>query len=557
MTARILVVGLDACDPTIAQRLAAAGQLPTLHRLFERAARCRVRNPFGLFVGSLWMTFATGLRPDRHHFHCWDEIDVATYVRQLTQPPSCGQQPFWRRLSEAGCRVAVVDVPHSKADVAVNGIEIVEWGCHDRHFGFHASPTAKASEIASAFGLHPIFGLDAYSLREFAPDDYADREGPLRTADEERALFDGLFRGVGAKRNLSLALLADGDWDLFLTVFGESHAIGHQQWHLHDPTHPRFDPALVEAVGGDPVPAIYRELDAALGEMLSLLDAEATVLVLLSHGMGPHHDGTHLLDEVLSRIDRLDRDPSTLTRTPKELIRRATRSLPASLQRRLTAFAVPAIQRTTIGRPLAPCPEYASPEDRARQRFFMEPNNYVYGGVRLNLATREPRGCVQPDGFDEVCKRLTNDLMALVNVQTGGPVVRAVERADRWYRRSPDDTMPDLFVDWERTAPIETVWSAKTGIVHAPYANWRTGDHRPDGLRLAFGPGIQSGTALPSVDLEDLAPSIAGRLGVLLEDIDGQAAPWLVEAVPAPRRQITGTAKGNTLGSTARRSTAT
>ena len=113
-------------------------------------------------------------------------------------------------------------------------------------------------------------------------------------------------------------------------------------------------------------------------------------------------------------------------------------------------------------------------------------------------------------------------------MQTGGPVVRSVERADRWYRRLPDDTMPDLFIDWERTAAIETVWSAKTGIVHSPYTHWRTGDHRPDGLLLAFGPGIPGSTALPAVELEDLAPSIAGRLGVAIEDVDGAAAPWLL-----------------------------
>jgi len=87
--------------------------------------------------------------------------------------------------------------------------------------------------------------------------------------------------------------------------------------------------------------------------------------------------------------------------------------------------------------------------------------------------------------------------------------------------------MPDLFVDWERTAPIETVWSPKTGLVHAPYTHWRTGDHRPDGLLLAIGAGVPRDTVLPCVDLEDIAPSIAARLGVGLEDVDGRPVPWL------------------------------
>jgi predicted AlkP superfamily phosphohydrolase/phosphomutase len=523
---RVVVIGLDAYDPAIARHLARRGELPSLGRLFERAACCRVRNPFGLFVGALWMTFATGLRPDRHRFHCWDEIDVATYERRLTLPPSATRAPFWRQLSDAGRRVAVLDVPHSRADVPINGVEIAEWGCHDRHFGFHTWPSKLAAEVDSAFGLHPVLGLDAYARREFAPDDYAHRAGACRTTEEEQVLLEGLLRGVDAKRRLTSTLFAQGGWDLFVAIFGESHSVGHQQWHLHDSAHPRFDAAAVRAVGGDPIPQLYRSLDAALGELLSMIDDETTVLVLLSHGMGPHHDGTHLLDEVLGRLDKFEQDPPAAN-SAKNFLKRATRSLPGASQRRLSAFAVPAIRRRIAGHVLTPCAEYAEPNARRRQRFFMEPNNYVYGGIRLNLVGREPHGCVQPDQVESVCKQLTRDLLALVNVDTGDRVIRAVEPAANRYRRAPDDTMPDLFIDWERTAPIETVWSVKTGLVHAAYTNWRTGDHRPDGMLLAFGPGIPSGGSLPTVDLEDIAPSITAHLGMRLEDVDGRRAPWL------------------------------
>jgi predicted AlkP superfamily phosphohydrolase/phosphomutase len=523
----VVVVGLDACDPATARRLASAGHLPTLGRLFAKAARCRVRNPVGLFVGALWMTFANGLRPDRHGFHCWDEIDVATYVRRLTVPQSRhAGTTFWRALSEAGRRVAVLDVPHARADVPIDGIQVAEWGCHDRHFGFHTWPPAAAGDIESTFGLHPVLGLDPRSVREFSPDDYAHRAGPLRTREEEHLLFEGLLRGLAGKRRLSATLLAEGEWDLFLTVFGESHAIGHQQWHLHDRSHPRFDPATRDALGGDPLLRVYQELDAALGELLSLVDDRATVLVLLSHGMGPHYDGTYLLDEILRRIDRADRgaDPG---RRPTDVLKRAARSLSPSLQRGAAALAMPALRRRASA--LSPCPEYVEPNDRARQRFFVEPNNAVYGGVRFNLAGREPSGCVRPEEVDRLCARLSRDLLALVNVATGGRAVRGVERADRWYRRSAVDTMPDLFVDWERAAPIETVWSPKTGSVHAPYSHWRTGDHRPDGLLLAHGPGVPTSTMLGDVNLEDLPASIAARFGIGLEDVDGHPVPWLIQ----------------------------
>ena len=87
--------------------------------------------------------------------------------------------------------------------------------------------------------------------------------------------------------------------------------------------------------------------------------------------------------------------------------------------------------------------------------------------------------------------------------------------------------MPDLFLDWERSAPIETVWSEKTGMVHAPYVNWRTGDHRPYGLLLAAGPGIAAGAELPEMAIEDLPASLMARFGVEHGDMDGRPAGWL------------------------------
>ena len=75
----------------------------------------------------------------------------------------------------------------------------------------------------------------------------------------------------------------------------------------------------------------------------------------------------------------------------------------------------------------------------------------------------------------------------LVNVDTGGTVVRRVERSDRHYPGRAGDTLPDLFLEWNHNRPVETIWSSRLGMLHSPYEHWRTGDHRPGacGDRLA------------------------------------------------------------------------
>jgi predicted AlkP superfamily phosphohydrolase/phosphomutase len=195
----------------------------------------------------------------------------------------------------------------------------------------------------------------------------------------------------------------------------------------------------------------------------------------------------------------------------------------------LAPAASAALQRRVRSEPPAPCSDDdVGPAVRARRRFFRSPNNSVYGGARINLENREPRGLVRAGEFDATCEALRQDLLALVNVDTGRPAVRAVDRLDAHYLRPPGDALPDLIIDWNHDAPIETVWSPKIGFVHAPYTNWRTGDHKPGGLLLAAGPGIAAGADLGEIPIADLGPTICARLGVSLRGDDGRPAAALI-----------------------------
>jgi predicted AlkP superfamily phosphohydrolase/phosphomutase len=516
------MIGLDAFDPDLARRLAESGDLPTLARLWGEGAQCRVVNPFGLFVGALWVSFASAQRVERHGFHCWEEIDVASYGKRMQYPRPERYDAFWKQIGDAGPRVAAVDIPHSRAPSSLNGVEIAEWGCHDRHFGLHAVPEPRARALEARFGPHPVLGIDAYAERHFSPDDFAFRAGEFRGADEDIALVRGMVAGVRTKGALLSSLLGEEPWDLFVGTFGEAHAIGHQQWHLHDPDHPRFDAALQAAMGGDPIVQVYREIDAVLGGLIERLPPDATMLVHLSHGMGPHHDGAHLLDEVLARLGRLAEGRPPRGGVPA----RARQALRPAVDR-LGAWTRGLPIPPTVRRRMSDVARGTGPAGRANRLFFQQPNNSVYGGVRLNLVGREPLGRVRPEDAEPLLQSIEADLLALVNVETGRPAVVAITRAADHYERAGGDTIPDLFVEWDRSVPIERVSSPKIGTVHIAYEGWRTGDHFPDGLLLAFGPDFAAGRSMPPISVEDIGPSLAARLGVALRNVDGQPVAWL------------------------------
>ncbi len=519
-SANAIVLALDACDPRIARGLAAAGRMPVLQSLLTHAAVAETRNPYGFFVSAVWPTIFTACTPATHNYYCWEQIDAGTYQHRFTTPREIERPPFWDALSDAGKRVAIIDVPHSRAVTPLNGIQLVEWGCHDRHFGLHSWPPALAGEVESTFGLHPIgSALDTRVERQFAGDDYVHRVGPLREPHEEKALVADLLASVSVKNRLSLHYLEQGGWDLYLSVFGEGHGVGHQLWHLHDPAHPRHG-TNVAAELGDPLVEVYERLDAAIGDHLAHVQPDTTVFVLLSHGMGPHYDGTHLLDHVLRRLEiAREGGPqgSALTRAAKRLYSEAPRGM-QRIARPVAAEALRARRRSRT-----PLPDEDPPMiDRATRPWFRAPNNTVYGGIRINLQGREPDGQVAAADYNAVRDELTAELLALWNVDTGAPVVDRVVRTEDVYDRRDLDAFPDLIVDWRRDAEITTVYSPRVGIVHVPYEEWRTGDHRPDGLLLATGPGIPVGARLAPIESIDLAPTIAARLGVELPDVDGR-----------------------------------
>jgi len=526
--ARVLVLALDAADPGLVRELAQAGEMPAMARFLERAAEVETRAPAGVFVSANWPTIFTSTTPDRHRYLCWNEYIGGTYDYRETDPTMVRGTPFWDALSAAGKRVALVDVPHTVVR-PLNGVMVSEWGCHDRHLGTASFPPELAGELTDRHGHH-LGSVDPPGRDQFAPCDYTHREGEERTDDEHVALFEHICDSLEMKRAASLELLDRGDWDLFLTVFGESHCVGHQMWHLHDPTHPRHDPSLAERLEGDPVRSVYRRLDAAIGDHLDRLGPDDTAYVIFPHGMTAHNDGTHLFDHVLHRLDWSLDDPAGLGRQTRAAAELA-RLIPRPVRGHALRAAAPLLRAHTRPSDLAPL---RPPADR---RWWQAPNNTVDGAVRINLAGREPHGRIHPSDKRAVLAWLSARLTELVNVDTGGRVIRRCIVTDDVYRRSPDDAFGDLYVEWNRSDPIERVWSPTIGTVAAPYDHWRQGDHVREGLTLASGPGIKPGRRREIVDTWHLGATFSAAAGVELQGVDGRPVASIVPGGKAPRRR--------------------
>jgi predicted AlkP superfamily phosphohydrolase/phosphomutase len=524
MPARLLVIGIDAACPALLARWAAQGKLPAIRRLVERGLSGPVQGVEGFYVGSTWPSMYTGLGPASHGFYRIEQLLSGSYDfhRPLDAPGGVGGTPFWKRVSDAGRRVAVLDVPLSRIEPDLNGVQTVEWAGHDAVFGFQASSAEVARRVMSRTGAHP------------AP---SNCDGARQTVADYEAFVSALEAGAGKKGELTVDFLNQEPWDLLVQVFTESHCVGHQCWHIHDPGHPAHDPALLAAIG-DPLERVYRAVDRAVGAILAHA-GDAHVLLFSAHGMGPYRGARFLLPEILYRLGATLRPGSVplsfwRARNPARVLADAAwRRLPEGARESLRAWRA----RTGSGRAQARRAAQVGLSGRL-SRCFAVPVAAPAGGIRLNLRGREPDGVLRPGAEAEAfCRQLSDDLCAIVDERDGRPLVAAVHRTDALHAGPRRDSLPDLLVEWNpmpigcaglaggRGAEIR-VRSAKIGTLVGRNEYGRTGEHFPTGRFVCAGPAIAPGGEA-TASVTDLAPTICSLLGVPAPGMDGSVIPAL------------------------------
>jgi predicted AlkP superfamily phosphohydrolase/phosphomutase len=488
---KVLLLGLDAAEYSLLLEGCDAGWLPTLKGLRDRGAWGAVHSPPGFGSGAVWPSFSTGVSPSVHGRYFYRQVFPGSYVARRFEAEDFRSAPFWEALSDAGRRVAVFDVPKVGLSEPLNGLMSVDWIVHGTvYHELRTSPPSLAAELVERFGSDPIPKCDTPGQR---------------SVDENRKFVEQMIERIDQRKRCTLELMASEPWDLFLTVFGEPHCVGHQCWHIRDPAHPLHDAASAAALG-DPLREVYTAIDRALGEIIAAVDEETVVIVFSGTGMGPNYTGNYILDDVLRRLEGLPRPRRVDWFTRTKL--RVKKMLPKKIRKR--------------GRPLSlRVEEVARKQDRASRLCFVVPHNDIAGAIRVNLVGREPEGRVHPgEEFEALYKSLRTDLLDLVNLDTGGRVVDDVVRTADGRPGPEIDRMPDFFVIWNRESPIDRVGSPRVGEVEYIHRGNRTGDHSPASLFIAAGPGVTSGR-VPNTSILDLAPTVAHLLDVDLPDVEG------------------------------------
>ena len=498
---KLVLIAIDSADPGLVSRWAASGFLPNIATLLREGAIAPVETPVGVLEGAIWPTLLTSTSAATHRMYAYKQIVPGTYGVEISMAERMRMQPFWAYLSAAGKRVAVIDAPFAKPVKKLNGIQVTNWGghdlwCHPRS----SSPGGLIDDLVQRFGDYPVPHCDDIVL----------------LSGDYESLRLGLMEGIRKKTAILRHCLAMEEWDFFFGVYSESHCAGHQFWHFFDPAHPRHAPNAPSSLR-DCIREIYTAIDRGIGELLAGLDPATHVMLVCTHGMGPYYHGSHLLEEIIARLEASEGRPVETAMVTveensfKNALWSGRRIVPQALRNRIKSRMSPERLKALWywGHPQ---PEPAHPW--SNRRVFQLPESSMTGLLRINLKGREPNGLVQPGTeYEQLCDRLGDALRALENVDTGRKAVQWVARASALYQGPHLNALPDLFVEWDHSAPITRLRSPQIGTVEGNAGGQRTGSHWRGGLWLGSGPNFCSGN-VDEVNTVDLAPTILDFFGV-------------------------------------------
>jgi len=498
MSATVLVVGLDACEVTLVDRWAGEGLLPNFARLHASSCIVDLDGPMTSLPGAIWPEINTGRSAAKDgHFYVPNRLRTGEARLRATRVDEIdAEHYFWTVASRAGRRVAVIDPVQAVPARDFNGVQLFEWGLHDRAFSVQSDPPELLAALRARFGDHPVQSCDRHG----------------ETREGYRALRDGLLRGLAAKATFAPELLAGERWDLFDCTISESHCGGHQFWHFGDPRHPWHARECADDLR-HALRDIYQGIDRTLGRLVDAAGRGATVLAVFSHGMDLYYDGPQLLPEVLARLGYASGGRNRAAAWMRVLKRNVThwpRPLKAAIKRVARSNAITA--------PIGAAGCLVDPFESVRTRAAYVSNNRC-GAIRLNIKGREPHGCVEA-GNDArtLMHALKRELSALRDPASGEPIMAEVFTADERFGANHHADVPDIICVFRTDlGMLENCESPAVGHVHAPIYHPhapRSGDHTSHSQCWASGAGIGPGAGPTRAHVRDIAATVLHRLGV-------------------------------------------
>lgn len=502
----LLIIGFDGATFDLIKPWARDGYLPNLAALMHDGVTADLGSTLPPVTSPAWPTFMTGVNPGKHGV--FDFIQPHGEHFTLVNSNQIRQPTIWKRLSKAGYRVGVLNVPVTYPPHEVNGFMVTDI-------------------------LSPKNAIISY------PEDLIERYepelGPYRVAPNvqyksgnEAEFIADIYDLIDAHTRWALKLAEAEPVDVLMVHFISMDVAKHALWRFMDHSHPRYEPSPWEHAIRDG----YAKIDDSIGRLMDKLPPGSSAIVMSDHGFGPLKNMVNLNVFFMDRgLMKLKSDAMTQLKswafrhgiTPANAYQWVAR---IGLQNSVARVSKKA-RNDIVGKFLS----FDSVDWEHTIAYSMGHVGQVY----INRIGRDEHGIVTDDEYERRLAEVS-DALAELRDDDGNPILTKLVRGSDAYDGPYARLGPDLHLELDHYAMIACPLFATEGRVMTNQIRGDSGCHRREGIFIAAGPGFKSGIELPEENILDLAPTIMHLLGEPVPSImDGRV---LTEALvdPAPVR---------------------
>jgi len=477
---KVLVIGLDGATWDLIIPWIREGKLPTFKKLMDNGVYGTLKSTIPPWTVPAWNCMLTGKNPGR--------LGVFSFITQR-EPGSYEFRPYFfinkpkkntivDILSKYGKTVCSINIPTTHYAYEINGCMVAGWLYHP------SKPLTYPKELKSELDdITNGYEIDVEKSR------FIHGEG-THIENTEKFLRD-LYRITEKRAKATEYLLDKYNWDFFFVVFTGTDRIQHELWE-----------------NKKEIKRYYQYIDKIIAKLLNKIGNDVILILVSDHGFGPNSRVFNINEWLIE----------------KELLKLKNLNIKTKMRRilgklhlwNLGKYIFPASFRGHIGGKMQTINFEEANIDWNRTKAYTLPLGV--GEIFINLKGREPDGIIEPgEEYEELRDWIIKELKKL-SVFDEKESIKVFKREEIYFGEYVN-CAPDLIIQVNNN-----ICGINTRIGYGSiFSDGKGGNHRINGIFLAYGPDIKKGWKIKDAEIVDIAPTILHIMRVPIpKDMDGR-----------------------------------
>ncbi len=486
---KVFIMGIDGGSLDLIKKW--KEDLPNFSKIIRNGTSGYLHTIIPMLTLPAWTSFSTGKNPGKHNI--FDFFKFKNYNKELVRSNDRKTGAIWDILSNHDKRSVILNLPATYPPQPFNGIMICGGDTPSLKYDF-TYPKDFKDKILSLFPDYKT-GIDWNNLEYKRYDKF----------------LDDLYKITEDYKNLIMFLMKNEQWDLFVTVFEDIDRLQHYFWKYMDTNHPHY---VKENKYENAIKDYYKRLDKIIGEIIEKIDENTIFFIVSDHGFGP------LYKQVFINNFLLEKGFLKLRENNKKNInlRSILIKIVYSLRIKHLIPRLPSKFRYNLKKIIPSNLPNITEIDWGNTKAYFD--SYSGQHILINLIGRESNGFLKEEEYNQFIENLKLELLKLED--NGKKIIKKVYTSKELYNGGYIKNAPDIFIVTEEGYILSEGFGEKLISYFDENTNYRSGEHRDNGILFIKGEEIKKGCEIEA-NLLDIVPTILHILEIAPpEDLDGK-----------------------------------